>query len=179
MVKIETGDIPCCVFVSNVEDHFSIKASVLDILQKSIIVSINDKRGNEIYNTDYFTYNIKDFEFSSQYVTKITPVIEAHLASLSSFLGYTSPLEFNRVWFQQYIKGNQHAWHRHPDCIFSNIYYVDLPDGASKTTIRFLGREFSVDIREGQIITFPSFLEHCSKPNNTDKIKTVISFNSN
>lgn len=80
-------------------------------------------------------------------------------------------------WFQQYEKGDYHGWHVHFGCMFSSIYYLDLPEGTAKTTFKVLNEEFQVDVKEGQILTFPSCFNHCSKPNQSDKVKTVIVVN--
>lgn len=172
MIEIKTGNIPCCVYISDVEEHGFFKPKFLNLLDSSIKVSIEEKGFQSIYNTDFFNNN-----FNIKY-NFITPILEKHNTALASYLQYHDYIiKTTRIWYQQYAKGGHHYWHRH-NGIFSNIYYVDLPDQASKTSFRFLGKEFSVDVKEGQILTFPSYIEHCSKPNMSDKIKTVISFNT-
>ena len=108
------------------------------------------------------------------------------MEALSTFLMYKDPFvlfdpdnlrTYNQVWYQQYKKGDYHGWHRHPNNTFSNVYYVSLPKNSASTSFRYSGKEFEINVKEGQILTFPSYLEHCSKPNPSDQIKTVISFN--
>ena len=176
MIEIKTGDIPCCVYISDVEEHKEFKNKFIEFL------SCNNIHGakvgeDDIYNTDFFVKAHPSTD--NRYVDLVLPIIYKHNNALHSFLKYITPIEVDNIWFQQYKKGNQHTWHRHKFSIFSNVYYVDLAEGVSKTTFRFLGKEFSVEVNEGQILTFPSYLEHCSKPNLSDKIKTVIAFNSN
>jgi len=62
--------------------------------------------------------------------------------------------------------------------LYSNIYYLDLPEGTSKTTFKFIDKEFEVDVEEGDILTFPGSMLHCSKPNTSEHTKTVIAFNT-
>lgn len=177
MIKINSADIPCQVYISNVNDHDNIKHTFLNLIDKFPILSIKVSKENnlqKIYNTDYFLSN----KFNRFNYDFLIPVIESHNLALSTFLQYAHQIKTNHIWYQQYKKGDYHSWHRHSD-VFSNIYYVDLPENSSKTSFRFRGKEFEVDVEEGQILTFPSFLEHCSKPNLSKKIKTVISFNSN
>jgi hypothetical protein len=175
MIEIKTGDVPCCVYVSDVKEHKEFKNKFLEFLSYNNVHGFKTERDN-IYNTDFFVKTHPSTDNS--YVDLALPFINKHNYALYSFLGYTTPIETDNIWFQQYKKSNQHSWHRHKLSIFSNVYYVDLHEESSKTTFRFLGKEFHVEVKEGQILTFPSFLEHCSKPNASDKIKTVISFNS-
>ena len=175
MIEIKTGDVPCSVYISKVPDNLSIKHSFLDQLGNLPVYSICDQ-GQRLFNTDYFLnplYNRIDYN-------TIRRVVQRHNDALSLFLNYTKTIsvENNYFWLQQYKKNDYHVWHRHCGS-FSNVYYIDLPEDSSKTTFRYMGKEFQVEVKEGHILTFPSFLEHCSKPNPSDKIKTVISFNSN
>jgi len=174
MIEIKTGDIPCCAYVSDVPNHSFFKEWFLNYINSSIIFSMIDKSNDHyIYNTDFFNSN-----FHKDYHDVITPIINNHNLSLFYFLKYKEDYFFRikKLWFQQYAKGDGHSWHRH-DGVFSSVYYVDLPEGVSTTTFRFQGKEFEIDVNEGQILTIPSFFEHCSKPNKSDKMKTVIAFN--
>jgi hypothetical protein len=175
MIEIKTGNVPCCIYISDVPEHLSFKKWFLNYLNSNKIFSIiNKQHGNIIYNTDYFVT-----KFHEEYREIILPIFNNHNLSLFNYLQYSENdfFRIKNIWFQQYAKGDGHSWHRH-DGVFSSIYYVDLPDGASLTTFRFQGKEFEVDVREGQILTIPSFFEHCSKPSKSVNLKTVIAFNS-
>ena len=175
MVYIKTGDIPCSVFVSDVDGHEDIKRSILEDINKNSIFSIYDQGRESIHNTDF--YIDKQFNYCN-YPNIAIPIFEKHNRALTNFLGYDVGIVTKEIWYQQYATGDFHCWHRHNGCTFSNVYYVELPEKSSKTTFRFLKQEFVVDVKEGQILTFPSFLYHCSKPNQSKNIKTIISFNS-
>ena len=182
MIEIKTGNIPCPVYISDVEEHIEFKNYFLEFLKYKPVSGLRGPAGKmHIYNTDY---GVNSSE--SAYKKQLYPIITKHNDKLSSLLGYSdrcrikpfNELNDGGIWFQQYQKDNQHDWHRHHFCTFSNVYYVDLPNNAAKTTFRYKGEEFEINVEEGQILTFPSFLEHCSKPNKSDQIKTIISFNS-
>jgi hypothetical protein len=175
MINIKTGDTPCSVFVSDVYEHSDLKYNILTDINKNAVFSVNDPGREIIYNTDFFINRQFNYFKYSEFVSS---VFERHNKALSNLLEYEINIVMSEMWFQQYAPGNFHGWHRHNNCTFSNVYYVDLPATASKTTFKFLGREFDVDVKEGQILTFPSFLCHCSKPNKSSNIKTVIAFNS-
>jgi hypothetical protein len=185
MIKINTGDIPGQVFVSDVEEHIEFKNYFLNFLNKNLITGLlsPNNEGQSIFNTDY---HLKDWVYNSNYIEQVKPIILKHTNALNKFLVYRDPFTiFNpvdsrtnaQIWYQQYKKGDYHGWHRHPYSTFSNVYYVSLPKHSASTSFRYCGKEFEIDVKEGQIITFPSYLEHCSKPNPSDHIKTVISFN--
>jgi len=87
-------------------------------------------------------------------------------------------LYIQNFWHQQYEQGDYHGWHTHGDAIYSSVYYAELPEG-SATTFRINGEERQFDVQEGDYIVFPSFIEHCSKPNNTGTRKTIVSLNLN
>jgi ectoine hydroxylase-related dioxygenase (phytanoyl-CoA dioxygenase family) len=86
-------------------------------------------------------------------------------------------LKVDNYWFQQYKRNDYHSWHIHENGLFSCVYYVDMPNEAPKTTFNILGNETEVSVSEGQVLVFPSYLLHCSKPNKNIKTKTIISFN--
>jgi hypothetical protein len=90
---------------------------------------------------------------------------------------YTTDLSVYNYWFQMYSKGDWHAWHNHLGANFSNVYYLNLPEGAAKTTFKILGKEFSIEVKEGQVLSFPGIVNQCSKPNPSEEPKVVIAFN--
>ena len=85
-------------------------------------------------------------------------------------------------WFQQYNKNSYHQWHTHPDANWTNSYFLELPDPEFKTEIKNKIKNkneiLKYDVKEGQLLCFPAYLLHRSKPNG-NKRKTVIAFNSN
>jgi len=176
MIEIKTGDVPCCVYVSDVKDHFNIKQQFLNFLKNNPLFGYKNKQVESLYNSDFY---IKSEYKDETYYDLVNPIFKQHNESLSKLLDYKHEnISIANIWYQQYAKNDFHDWHRHSKSVFNSIYYVDLPAEASKTTFRFLGKEFQVEVKEGQILSFPSFFEHCSKPNLSDKIKTVIAYNS-
>jgi hypothetical protein len=82
-------------------------------------------------------------------------------------------------WFQQYTNNDFHDWHLHNEVNYTNVYYLELPDKDEKTQIYNIldNTIIDIDIKEGDLVTFPSHLIHRSKPLQS-KRKTIISFNS-
>lgn len=85
------------------------------------------------------------------------------------------------MWFQQYEKYDYHPWHSHAHVQFSHIYYVELPHKTNRTEFFDLikNKKVTYDVKEGDIIMFPSFMPHHSLPHTSSAPKTIISFNSN
>jgi hypothetical protein len=85
----------------------------------------------------------------------------------------------NQIWFQQYFKNSQHGWHTH-GCNFTGIYYLDLPLDSPKTILiepYDLKTKINVNIKEGDILIFPSYVLHKAPKNQSNRSKTIISFN--
>ena len=93
-----------------------------------------------------------------------------------------SYFQVRQDWFNQYDPGtgSEHPFHVHTgghiNC--SGIYYVELEDKSLGTILRESDSpEFQPEVREGEILFFPSNVWHRSPPNNTNTRKTVIPFN--
>ena len=98
-------------------------------------------------------------------------------------------IELSAVWYQVYgpNSSSYHGWHkhltnnRHDPRKFSSVLLLELPD--EKLTTKFVdeqsGIEFTPKVKERETLVFGSNILHCSPPNNTNKRKTVISFNWN
>ena len=67
---------------------------------------------------------------------------------------------------------------KHEIYYFTNVFYIQLP---SNNMVSQLwdeeDKKINMEIKEGDILTFPGFISHNSKINLSDKQKIVISFN--
>lgn len=93
-------------------------------------------------------------------------------------MGY-SGFNVSEIWFQQYLKDSEHGWHIHGGN-FTNVYYLELPEGTPKTQIINPYNQkdiIEVDVKEGDLLVFPSYVLHKAPKNISDKRKTIISFN--
>jgi hypothetical protein len=158
--------------LTDVKQHEEIKPLILSQI-KSMGVHGFIEEGQQLSNSDWYLPNNRVRPYFI-YVQDIFAKLQNDIIEKFNYSPKTDGMTY---WFQQYKKGDYHDWHAHFGCMFSNVYYVDLPEKASKTTFKVLDREFEVDVEEGQILTFPSCFLHTSKPNKSTKIKTVISVN--
>lgn len=164
------------IFVNHVTDHEFIKPKILEVINAADKFSYSCSSGR-ITNTDFHVKDKFCAESSAQYWDLVLPSVNQHLSSLCNFFR-TSGFIVDNYWFQEYHFGDQHTWHTHGSCMFSNVYYLSLPDGACKTTFRIFGEEVEFDVSEGDIISFPSHIMHCSKEHKGEQPKVVIAFNS-
>ena len=166
-----------CPFVlDSISEHKAIKQPILSAIKAMGVHSFVEPHHDQVIsNTDYHL----PLERKRNYMFLIQPIVQEHLTKVKDmFHTEFDNIISNRFWFQQYQKDDYHGWHIHTNSQYSSVYYVDLPKGCSKTTFRFLDEEYEIPVSEGDILTFPSIFYHCSKPNKSDKIKTIISFNS-
>lgn len=164
------------IFISRAEDHAVIKPEILAIINSADKFSHSWKDGR-ITNTDFHVKVNFCRGTSEQYWELFKPSAHQHLNKLCDF--FRQPRFYiDAYWFQEYHLGDQHTWHTHGACMFSSVYYLALPDGACKTTFRIFGEEVEFDVSEGDIISFPSHIMHCSKKHKGEQPKVVIAFNS-
>jgi len=164
------------IFISCAQDHATIKPKILEVIASADKFSHSWGTGR-ITNTDFHVKDNFSKGISEQYWDMFKPNAFQHLSKLCDFF-HVPKFNISTYWFQEYHLGDQHSWHTHGDCMFSNVYYLSLPDGACKTTFRIFGKEVEFDVSEGDIISFPSHIVHCSKEHKGQQPKVVISFNA-
>ena len=66
------------------------------------------------------------------------------------------------------------------DCQWTNVYYVDIPEGSPFLEVKdpITKKVSTIEVEEGDILSLPSFVIHRSPPMQNDVRKTIISFNS-
>lgn len=95
-------------------------------------------------------------------------------------------------WLTISKPGEGHHLHRHPNSIYSGVYYLTgkhtetrfhSPTTSSLTFKKekltpYLEEHLTVNATKGNLIIFPSSLVHDVQPNPSDKIRTTLSFNT-
>jgi len=169
-------DMP--VVISHLNDHDSIK--------DEIMFHINNQTANRIYSEEHDDLDITrcDWNVSREiprnWLEILRPSLTKELDIIYNELGYDK-YDIKNIWFQQYATNGTHGWHVHVDCQWTNVYYVDMPDECPQTEIinPYNQKEIiKIDVKEGDILTFPSFVIHRAPVNTSTKTKTIISFNS-
>ena len=166
------------VIVEKFPLHNKIKKDLLKLIGES-----KDTPYKNVTLTMYDDLAKTDWPLSSNFkkrkwVNKYGQDICNFLSELAIILGYTK-IEVSRLWYQQYKKNQTHGWHQHARN-YSGVYYLEYPENTEPTQFLFtedLHKTFSVKVKEGDMILFPSYIIHRSPPLQTDKRKTIISWN--
>jgi cupin superfamily acireductone dioxygenase involved in methionine salvage len=160
------------------EKHEELKDQLLQMIEATHCKPVPEK-SEKISRTDWFTSRTPKKDYSQLLIPAITKDVAACIDSLNYYKSYDK-LDVLDIWFQQYSKSDEHVWHKHEDCTWVCIYYVQLPEGSPKTLLRDIGNDNTIitpDVKEGDILIIPSNVYHCSPPNESDDVKTIISFN--
>ena len=161
------------ILVNTVKNHEEHKKTLLKLIGDF----------ERLHDTKDYTNCSTDFNISQDIERDYLDYFHIHILddvieSISKQLGL-APCEWDvlMAWFQQYNQSNVHSWHNHAYTQFTNCYFLELPDATHKTEILDInGNILEYDAKEGDIITFPAWMKHRSKPHEGEQ-KTVIAFN--
>lgn len=163
--------------IDKFQQHEQIRDDLLDLISKSESLSaVQPEAEVNIHRCDWHISK----NFSRPWFTNIQDNLFSKMLDLYKRIGYDG-FTIHEIWFQQYIKNSQHGWHSH-SCNFTNVYYLELPEDTPKTLlINPIDQKtiIEIDVKEGDIVFFPSFVIHKAPINNSNKRKTIISFNTN
>lgn len=154
--------------------HAEIKDELLRLIMESPSHSLKDET-EIVSNTDM---NFKDTmrPWMPLFFENIKPYMEEFTKTFMH-KGWS----IHDTWFFRYKRGEYSQWHVHQHCSWTNVYFVNLPDPKMKTTLLDVktGKDVQVaEVEEGDIISFPSTIIHCSKVNQHEEEKVVVAFNS-
>ena len=85
------------------------------------------------------------------------------------------------TWYQVYEKGDIHGWHIHGRVNYTNVYYLSLPNKVMSTQLYNVVDDKiikNIEVKEGQLLTFPASVIHRSPINKVHEKKVIISFNT-
>jgi len=174
MKKIKVMD---CICHGQMVDHYRIKDRILDAIEEDVCTEVS----GAVYPVDDKVSKLdwsKGDDKSRPWVKIFTPNFESTILSYIRQLKY-GRLTVNRMWYQQYVKGDTHGWHTHSDN-YTGVYYLEFPKGSSRTEILspLNFKQHRVNSQEGDLIIFPAHWIHRGPPNDSQR-KTIISFNFN
>ena len=169
-----TFDIKVPVFQKQIIDHQKYKSQTLDLIRLYSLGEI--KKGSLDLRSDYELPR----DHPRPYLDLVRERVMNCLLDFKDISDHYEKIEVRCFFYQQYTKEQYHGWHVH-DCHYSGVYYLDLPEGSPKTEYidPFTNDVCELDINEGDVVAFPSFLVHRAPPNPISTPKTIISFNFN
>lgn len=168
------GNVTVPILRNRVENHAEVKDSILKAIDEFPRHLVYNKK-DTIFNSDYTLPR----SFERRYWNFVQPIIERTTIKSLFEEFKCKEIQIDNYWFQQYQESDSHGWHTHGGTHWTNVYFVELPDEKLKTEILDMRKEnyIEYEAKEGDIITFPSFLYHRSPINDTRERKTIISFN--
>jgi len=161
-----------------IENWSENKKKILDALPPEDDSQL-EPNGTGLY-TDFFI-NGKVKELPSYFHT-VVDVIKPYLKSFMD----GNPVEFVEMWYQKYYNMVEHKTHCHGFTGWSSIIYAEFDPKVHEST-RFFSpfrqpwdcdvEVFQPEVKEGDMILFPSSLLHEAPVNRTDTRRTIISYN--
>ena len=161
--------------IYSVKNHAAVKPMLLDFISKVPCDSVN-KSGEKISRSDYHLNAKPDFPpYTSLAMQAVRDPLLRYLQC------YNASADLDGIWFHQYESGDLFGWHHHGGASWSMIYYVELPMDGPKTEFMIppFSSVFAADVKEGDVLIFPSQIQHRSTINYSRQRKTIISANFN
>ena len=160
------------ILIQKIEEYKDIKDNLLMLI---------DKMPNKKVDTDFENINKSDYflpkEHAREYGDLFLKVIKPYNENIRRFYK-AKEIWIKNYWYQQYNNTDYHKWHVHSGSLLSSVFYIELKNKNSTVFYDNLTKqEYSYDLEEGDLITFPSLLPHKSKKNSGDR-KTIISYNT-
>lgn len=164
-------NLPDHVHIFDVEHFETIKPKLLGLISK-MITSNNISLNNKGY---YYDFDIPDVH--KPYQQLFFDTIKKPISIIEEMYGLKIKNQSRdaSVWFQQYEQGSDFGWHEHGGH-FAVILYVELPEMTESTEFLNYGQ---FNVKEGQVLFFPTFLLHRSPTIKSKLRKTIISVNLN
>ena len=168
--------IKCPCIIKDFQEHKHLKNDLLNAIKTHRSdPEININKGLNISRTDFFS---DADNFNKSWVHILGKSFHAHLLSICSELQFQT-YTMKHIWFQQYEINGGHSWHNHGGN-WASVYYLNTPKNIDKPEfINPFDNSIveTFDIKEGQTITFPSFIRHRSPINTSNEIRTIIAWN--
>ena len=179
------------IFKINLE-NLNYKKYVIEVLN-------NFKKNNNsrvISNVNGFqTILIGDEEFQKQSLDFFKEPILNFIKSFDPLCNFF--IELNGIWINENFKGSSNFKHLHPQSNFSGVYYIKVPKNSGNIIFYrdeilyeylenykiFNSSEFNIsekiEIKEDDLILFPSFLNHSVEKNFNEDSRISLAFNFN
>ena len=122
------------------------------------------------------------FKKSRLYSSELLDVIKPHLTDLEKL--YTIH-DYGKPWCQGYLQSDWHPPHNHGSEGLSCIFYAHYDSKVHRPT-EYISPFPSIygniatrilEVEEGDLVVFPSFLLHVAPPSGSDKSRIIFAFN--
>tara|TARA_B100002019_G_C21254759_1_gene593181 strand:- start:702 stop:1289 length:588 start_codon:yes stop_codon:yes gene_type:complete len=141
------------------------------------LTDYNDKiKSDGWFNETDNDYSQDVYEILNPWIGKI----------VNEVFGKEMPKESPKMWTQRYYKDTEHPIHNHGNRGYSFILYLKY-DKDHHLPTKFYGPinqfftgsllQYCPKIKEGDLICFPSIINHASQKQKSDKERMILSFN--
>lgn len=170
---IKTIPIEDRYYTYSFKNYLQSKNILLNLITQMQSNSILDNHQN-ISKTDWKTSK----DVKRYWIDTFMAFFQTEIKTAYEQMGFPS-FKIHNFWFQEYNFGSYHNWHTHPECNFSNIYYLELPENCQTTQFKLHdGKEIFADAKEGDLLIFPAHILHRAVKNNSESKRIVIVFNT-
>ena len=163
--------------IGRFEQHTELKDRVLSAINEQEGVDRLSESGDEL-DISRCDWRLGRWDYNRKWFQLLQPHWHNHMLNVSKELGYEY-YRLKEIWFQQYEKMSHHGWHVHGSN-WTNVYYLELPKDSPKTEFIDPYSQtgvYTFDVKEGDILTFPSYVIHRAPVNLGNDRKTIISWN--
>jgi uncharacterized protein (TIGR02466 family) len=175
---------PIPVYKSNI--NYMLNTKEIEYID-SVRASKSQDNGT-IQNGDHYVLDKK-------YFSGLKQLLQEHLnVYAKDILKYSCDLYITHSWLNINPKGTGHFSHTHVNSVFSGVFYIELSETSPgltffndrKSIFQITPTEFNsfnsefwtIDMKKGDIVLFPSNIYHEVAQNNSDAERISLAFNS-
>jgi len=163
--------------------------------------TISDEEFNHLKELKYFRrsgFNLSSENtrvLDNQILSSLKSELEKHLNILAKeVLNYTNDFFITNSWININPPGTFHKSHNHVNSILSGVYYIRIPDNSPPVSFSkpvrpelllepvewnsYNSSDWKINVLEGELLIFPSNLQHEVLPNHSMNDRVSLAFNS-
>lgn len=174
------------IWIHSLSSHKDIKDLLLNEIESSWGENITgDNDVHQTFDKDVITktdfFQRKEKFYSNSYITILHSEFQKEFYKILMRRYCVENFYLDYAWYQQYRRGDVHQWHFHPTSNLSFVYFLELSSHEESTEFFDVEKEkpFQLNVKEGDVLVFPSFTPHRSPEIETENRKTIISGNIN
>ena len=163
--------------VTDIKEHKQNKSTLLRYIDEMPPSTVDRQRFDEsVSKTDW---NLPS-SYKRNYLDTFYDMMKPYLGEMALKLKCKQWNVLN-TWYQVYEKGDIHGWHIHGRVNYTNVYYLSLRNKVMSTQLYNVVDDKiikNIEVKEGQLLTFPASVIHRSPINKVHQEKVIISFNT-
>ena len=156
--------------------------------KKLILANMSKVKREDIPRGEFLETNYHEFKKGDDLdPMNVTSILEEELGEFMLQIG--GVVQVNMSWIERSTKGMSHSIHNHGALGYSAACYVTY-DSEKHTPTQFVApfcnpingdilQYEPPNVKEGDLVLFPSYLLHYTRPNTSDSERIVLSFNLN